>query len=223
MLADVRALAAKDLRIELRAPASIAGAVTLGLIGLIVTGLATGPDTARLRAVAPGLAWLTILYAAIAVAERLDRLDRTDDALAFLWLSVADRRAIFLGRVAALAVALWGIALALLGAAVVLLNVEPSPLAVALIPLAGLASLALAGPAGLVAAVVGGNAQRVLLLPVTLLPLLAPTLLAASKSSEALLSGQLDAALPWLGLLVAQAALFTGIGLLVFEPGVAEE
>lgn len=223
MLADIRALAAKDLRIELRSPVSVAGAVTLGLIGLVVTGLAAGPDTGRLRAIAPGLAWLAIVYAAIAVAERLDRVDRTDDALSVLWLSVADRRAIFAGRVAALTLLLWLITLALLGSAVVLLNVEPSPLGLTLIPMAGLACLALASAASLVAGVVGGNGQRVLLLPVTLLPLLAPTLLAASQATAALLDGRFDSAMPWFGLLAAQAALLTGLGLLVFEAGVALE
>jgi heme exporter protein B len=223
MLADVLALATKDLRIELRSPASITGALTLGLVGLVVTGLAAGPDTARLRAIAPGLAWLSVVYAAIAVGERLDRIDRTDDAFSVLWLSVDDRRAIFAGKVLALTAVLWTITLALLGAAVVLLNVEPSPAAIALVPLAGLACLALASATGLVTGVVGVSSQRILLLPVTLLPLLAPTLLAASQATAALIEGRLDSALPWFALLGAQAALFAGLGLLVYESGVALE
>lgn len=223
MLADILALAAKDLRIELRSPASIAGALTLGLIGLVVSGLAAGPDTARLRAIAPGLAWLSIVYAAIAVGERLDRIDRTDDAFSELWLSVADRRAIIAGKVVALTVVLWTITLALLGAAVVLLNVEAAPASIALIPVAGLACLALASAVSLVTGVVGTNGQRILLLPVTLLPLLAPTLLAASQTTAALLDGRLESVLPWSGLLATQGALFAGLGLLVYETGVALE
>ena len=223
MLADVLALAAKDLRIELRSPASMAGALTLGLIGLVATGLAAGPDTTRLRQIAPGLAWLSVVYAAIAVGERLDRVDRTDDAFSVLWLSVGDRRSIYAGKVVALSVILSTIAVDLLGAAVVLLNVEASPLAVGLIPLAGLACVALAGGVGLVTGVVAANSQRVLLLPVALLPLLAPTLLAASQATAALLEGRLDAAVPWFGLLATQAALFVGLGLLVFEAGAALE
>ena len=223
MLSDAVVLAAKDLRIELRSPSSAIGAITLGLIGLVVTGLATGPDPARLRTIAPGLAWLAVLYAAIAVSERLDRVDRTDDAFSDLWLSVRDRRAIFAGKVLALTLILWTITLALLGAAVVLLNVEPSPVAVGLIPVAGLASLALAAGAALGTAAVSSNSQRILLLPVVLLPLLAPALLAASQATAALLDGRPDAALPWSGLLAAQAALFAGLGLLVYEAGAALE
>ena len=223
MLGDVLTLAAKDLRIELRSPAAAAGALTLGFIGLFATGLATGPDTARLRAIAPGLAWLSVVYAAIAVGERLDRLDRADDAFTSVWLSVGDRRSIYAGKVAALTLILWMITLALLGTAVVLLNIEPSPLALGLIPLAGLACLALAGGVGLVTAIVGTNSQRVLLLPVALLPLLAPTLLAASQATAALVEGRFDASLPWFGLLATQAALFIGVGLLVYEAGVALE
>ena len=223
MLSDVVVLAAKDLRIELRSPSSAIGAITLGLIGLVVTGLATGPDPARLRAIAPGLGWLAVLYAAIAVSERLDRVDRSDDALSDLWLSVRDRRAIFAGKVVALTLILWTITLALLVAAIILLNVEPTLAAVGLVPLAGLASFALAAGTGLVTAVVGSSSQRVLLLPVVLLPLLAPTLLAASQATAALLAGHPDTALPWSGLLAAQAALFAGLGLLVYEVGAALE
>jgi heme exporter protein B len=223
MLADILTLAAKDLRIELRSLQSVAGALTLGLIGLVVTGLAAGPDTARLRAIAPGLAWLSAVYAAIAVGERLDRIDRTDDAFSMLWLSVADRRAIFVGKVVALTAVLWTITLALIGASVVLLNVEPSPASIALVPLAWLACLALAGTTSLVTGVIGSNSHRVLLLPVALLPLLAPTLLAASQATTALVEGRIEAALPWVGLLATQAALFTGVGLLVYEPGAALE
>jgi heme exporter protein B len=223
MFADVVTLAVKDLRIELRSPGSAAGALTLGFIGLVATGLATGPDTTRLRAIAPGLAWLSVVYAAIAVGERLDRLDRTDDAFSALWLSLRDRRSIYVGKVVALTLILWTITIALLGTAVVLLNIEPSPLALALIPLAGVACLALAAAVGLVSAVVAKNSQRVLLLPVALLPLLAPTLLAASQATAALVEGRLDASLPWFGLLATQAALFLGVGLLVYEAGVALE
>ena len=223
MLSDAVALAAKDLRIELRSPSSAVGAITLGLIALVVTGLATGPDPARLRTIAPGLAWLAVVYAAIAVSERLDRVDRDDDAFSDLWLSVRDRRAIFVGKVFALTLILWAITLALLVAAVILLNVEPSAVALAVIPVAGLACLAFAAGAALAAAAVGSNSRRILLLPVVLLPLLAPTLLAASQATAALLDGRLDAALPWVGLLATQAALFAGIGLLVYDAGAALE
>ena len=223
MLSDAVVLAAKDLRIELRSPSSAVGAITLGLIGLVVTGLATGPDPARLRTIAPGLAWLAVVYAAIAVSERLDRVDRDDDAFSDLWLSVRDRRAIFVGKVLALTLILWTITLALLVAAVILLNVEPSVVALAMIPVAGLACLALAAGAALAAATVGSSSRRILLLPVVLLPLLAPTLLAASQATAALLDGRLDAALPWVGLLATQAALFVGVGLLVYDAGAALE
>ena len=75
---------------------------------------------------------------------------------------------------------LWTITLGLLVAAVVLLNVEPAAVAIVMVPVAGLACLAVAGGAALVTAAVGSSSPRFLRLPVTLLQLLAPTLLAAS-------------------------------------------
>jgi len=60
---------------------------------------------------------------------------------------VHDRRAIFAGKVFALTLILWTITLGLLVAAVVLLNVEPAAVAIVMVPVAGLACLALAGGA----------------------------------------------------------------------------
>lgn len=223
MLTDSVALAVKDLRIEMRSPVSIAAALVLGLTGLVVAGLAVGPDTERLRTLAPGLTWLAILYVAVSVAERLDRIDRDDDAISPLWLSARDRRAIYLGKVLALGLVLAGVALTLWLASLALLNVEGKASLVALAPLAVLAGLATAAPAALITSVIGAAPRRVLLLPVTLLPLLAPTLLAATQASASLIEGRIGEAGGWAAVLVVEACLFLGLGLLAYETGAAPE
>ena len=223
MLSDAVVLAAKDLRIELRSPSSAVGAVTLGLIGLVVTGLATGPDPARLRTIAPGLAWLAVVYAAIAVSDRLDRVDRDDDAFSDLWLSVRDRRAIFVGKVFALTLILWTITLALLVAAV-----DPPQRRA----FAGCGRDDPSRRTGLSRACRRRRARdgrRGVELQADPPPAgrapPAPRSDPACRvpGTAALLDGRLDAALPWVGLLATQAALFAGVGLLVYDAGAALE
>lgn len=220
---DALALARKDLLVEVRSRHALASSLALAGIALLVVGLAVGPDPDRLRALAPALVWTTLLYAAIAVAERLDRIDRADDAAAGLWLVLEDRRSMFLGRVMSLATLLGLLQLAIWAGATVLLDVSLTLEAAALVPLAALTAVAAASATALVQPLVADTNHRPLLLPVALLPLLVPTLLAGVQAGSALLGGQLAGATGWLIALLVEAALFLGLGLLAFETAASPE
>ena len=217
LLADAAVLARKDLLVELRARQAIAGALALAGIALVLVGLAVGPDPDRLRALAPALVWIVLLYAAIAVAERLDRIDRSDDAFSGLWLVLGDRRSILLGRVLSLAVFLGLLQLAIWVAAALLLDLPMRVEALALVPVAALTATAAATVSALTLALVADARHRSLLLPVALLPLLVPTFLAGVQASSAALDGRLGDAAGWAATLFIEAALFAGLGLLTYE------
>lgn len=223
MWSDALALARKDLLVEVRARHALASAVALAGIALVVVGLAVGPDPVRLRTLAPALVWTTVLYAAIAVAERLDRIDRSDDAAAGLWLVLADRRSMFLGRVMSLALTLGVLQLGVWTAAGLLLDLSLTPQTLALVPLAALTAIAAAAATALVQPLVADANHRPLLLPVALLPLLVPTFLAGVQTGSAVLGGQLTEAAGWVAALVIESALFLGLGLLTFESAASPE
>lgn len=216
-LADAMALARKDLLVELRARQAAASAVALAGIAIVLVGLAVGPDPDRLRALAPALVWIALLYAAIAVAERLERTDRSDDAFAGLWLVLADRRSIYVGRVLSLSTVLALLQLAIWAAAAFLLDLPLRPEAIALVPLAALTAVTAASAAALVLALVADANHRPLLLPVVLLPLLVPTFLAGVQASSAALEGRPGDGTGWVAALLIEAALFAGLGLLTYE------
>lgn len=217
LVANAVTLGRKDLTVELRARHAIAGSIALAGVALVLVGLAVGPDPVRLRALGPALVWIALLYATIAVTERLERIDRADDAFSGLWLILEDRRAVYLGRVASLTIFLAVLQLALWLAAALLLNLPLTPSAIGLIPLALLSALTAAAASSLVVALVAEAGQRALLLPVALLPLLVPTLLASVQASSALLDGRIADATGWIAGLVIEAALFSGLGLLTYE------
>lgn len=217
LLADAVMLARKDLLIEIRAREAMASALALAGIALVLVGLAVGPDPERLRALAPALVWIALLYAAIAVAERLERIDRSDDAFAGLWLLLADRRSIYLGRVLSLATVLALLQVAIWIGAALLLDLPLRLDAVALLPLAALTAITAASATALTLALVADAGHRPLLLPVALLPLLVPTFLAGVQASSAVLNGRLGDATSWVAALLIEAALFTGLGLLTYE------
>ena len=210
-------LARKDLLVELRARQAIASSVALAAVALVLVGLAVGPDPVRLRALAPALVWIALMYASIAVAERLERIDRSDDAFSGLWLVLADRRAIYVGRVASLTIFLAVLQLTLWLAAAVLFDLPLAFDALALVPLAALSALTAATASALVVALVADASHRSLLLPVALLPLLVPTFLAGVQASSAILDGRAGDATGWVTALLIEAALFSGLGLLTYE------
>lgn len=217
LLTDALVLARKDLLVEVRGGRAAASALALAGIALVLVGLAVGPDSGRLRALAPSLVWIALLYAALAVAERLDRIDRSDDAFSGLWLVLADRRSIYVGRVLSLSVVLTAIELFLWVGAAIVLDVPLDPAAGLLIPASAITALAAAAATALVLALVADAGHRALLLPVALLPLLVPTFLAGVQVSSAVLEARLGEAARWTAVLLIEAALFTGLGLLTYE------
>lgn len=216
-LSDAVLLAGVALRAEWRSRRALVAAVTLGGVALVLAGLAAGPGLERLRGLAPALTWIALLYAALAVAERLDRVDRVDDAFSALWLVLEDRRSLLFARIVALSVVLLGLQVALWALAIVLLDVAIGPWLVGLVPLAAASAVALAAVASIAVALAGASTQQTLLFPVVLLPLSVPTLLGGVQATDALIAADLARALGWTVVLLVQAALFSGVGLLTYD------
>ncbi len=223
LMHDSLVLARKDLLIELRARHAVTAAATLGGIALILVGLAVGPDVARLRQLAPALVWIVLLYGTLAVADRLDSIDRADDAFSGLWLVLDDRRAIYLGRVLSMSGLLMVLQLTLWLGALVLLDLRTSPIALLLVPLAGLSAVAMSSVTALVTTMVGHASHRALLQPVLLMPLLVPVFLAGVQASAATLGARTSELPVWAAATGIEASLFLGIGLVAYEAAARPE
>src|SRR5205807_6014069 len=97
------AMAAKDLRIEIRGRYAVGTVLPFAGTLLIAFGLSLGPGRALLRETAPGLLWLAVLFAAVLAFRRSYEAEGEDGALEGLVLSPIDRAAIFLGKSVAVA------------------------------------------------------------------------------------------------------------------------
>lgn len=221
LLRAVVALGVKDLRCVWRTRTALVAAATVGAVGLVLASMAAGPDTDRLRQLAPALTWLVLLFSTVGLAERLDRLEREDEAFSAVWLLVPDHRAIFLGKIIAAALLLTVLATALWSLSLVLLDVSIGPGLLGVVLIIPMGAFAAAVASMLAVSLVADVPERTLLLPVLLLPLLVPTLLASVEASDAALTGQADVALRWAALLVAQSLLMLGAGLLTYEAAAA--
>ncbi|HZS33397.1 MAG TPA: heme exporter protein CcmB [Methylomirabilota bacterium] len=208
----------KDLAIERRAKE---GANALGFFAILLLFLfyfALGPDRERIRTALPGLFWLAFILAGLLGLGRAFALERENDCLDGLILAPADKGAIYLGKVGGTTVLMLAMEVAFIVASGVLYNLDlwAAVPDLFLVALAGTVGFAAVGT--LFAAMTARLRAREVLLPVLLLPLAVPVLLAAVKLTElALVAGPAGAAGPWWRLLLGFDVVFVVTGLLTFE------
>ncbi|MFU8888836.1 MAG: ATP-binding cassette domain-containing protein [Trueperaceae bacterium] len=211
----VAAMLTKDLRIESRARSVSTAMLMLAGLLAVVLGMAFEP-LANDPAVLSGALWVLITFAALHGLARSFDAEFHDDALRGLLLTGADPAAIYLGKVLGTATFLFGVALASVGlislffGAPALLGALPG-----LLLLIALAALGLTAVGGLTTVMARHSGLGETLLPLLLLPLVVPVLLAGVASVPVLLeTGRLDPG--WLrvllaydvGMLVATTAFF---------------
>ena len=215
MFRDALLVAGKDLRVERRSRVATNQVLPFAVLILVLFAFALDTEGDVLERTAPGLFWVAVVLSALLAIQRSAGLDAPDGVRDALRLSGLDPAGIFLGKVAAVAVQLAALEV-LLGAGVVLLyGVELDGLGT-LVPVAITATVGVAAAGTLYGVLAAGIRVRETLLPLLLLPVLAPVLIGATKAFEAALGGAAADGWPWCGLLVTFALLYTTFGTLAF-------
>jgi heme exporter protein B len=215
VLADARLVAAKDLRVEWRSRVGLGQMVPFAVLVLVLFAFALDPDRGILTRATAGLYWVATLFAGLLAVQRAFAVESAPGVREAMRLSGLDPAGWFLGKAAAIAVQLAALEV-VLGIGVVVLygpEVTGVPLLVATC-LAATAGLAAAGT--LYGVLAAGLRVRETLLPILLLPVLAPVLIGATKSFEAALGGVAADGWPWCGLLAVFALLYLTFGTLAF-------
>jgi heme exporter protein B len=210
-------VAGKDLRIEARSRVTLYQVLPFGFIVLLLFAFALDPDRGLLPRVAPGLFWVAVLLATLLAVSRAFAIEADNGARDGLRLSGLDGSAVFLGKAAAIAVELLVLEV-MLGVGVVLLYDvglhSAAPLALTVVA----ATIGVAATGTLYGVLAAGLRVRETLVPILLLPVVAPVMLGATRASEAAIGQAPSDAWPWVGLLVLFAAIYTTIGMLAFGP-----
>jgi heme exporter protein B len=210
-------VAGKDLRIEARSRVTLYQVLPFGLVVLLLFAFALDPDRGLLPRVAPGLFWVAVLLAALLAISRAFAVEADNDARDGLRLSGLDGGAVFLGKAGAVAVELLALEV-VLGAGVALLyDIELHAVAL-LVPAVVAATVGVAATGTLYGVLAAGLRVRETLVPVLLLPVVAPVMLGATRACEAALDGVPSEGWPWVALLGLFATLYTAIGVLAFGP-----
>jgi heme exporter protein B len=220
-----RSIAKKDLRIEWNSRILMNQVAPFAAIVMVLFAFALDND-GILQRVAPGLVWLATLFSMLVVIQRSFAVESADGALDALRVAGVDPVAIFLGKSIALAVQLLVLEMLLIFTAVVLYTVEMSLAGLGLLVVTvAVATVGLAAVGTLYGGLAAGVRGRETLLPLLLLPVVAPVLIGATRATESAFGSggaTIGEGWPWVGLLAVFAVLFVAVGSVAFGPLVDE-
>jgi heme exporter protein B len=207
----------KDLLTEWRSRDRAIAMLLFSLLVVVIFHFSLpGGATAQMHATAPGLLWIAYVFASILGFNRAFSLELENDALSGIALLPADRGWVFLGKATANLAILGVVQVIIAGVFALVFDLDLLPI---LAPLAGvilLGSLGLCSVGTLFAAVAVRTRFREVMLPLLMLPLLIPVLLAAVRATAALLSDGAVGFAP-IQLLIVTDAIYLIISFIGFD------
>ncbi len=215
------ALIGKDLAVERRTRESLSVMLVFSLMVVVILSFAFELRVDNVRQVAPGALWVAIAFAGVLGLNRSLAREHEDGCLEGLMLAPVDRSAIYLAKAAANLLTMAGTEVVILPLFSALFGIGMLRPDLALVLLLGTLGLAAAGT--LLSTMAVHTRARDVLLPVLLLPVSVPLLIASTKATAGLLDGAgLAAVASWLQLLAVCDAVFLGASLAMFEYVVEE-
>ena len=207
-------LAGKELRAEARGWVAVQGVALFAVLAVLMFSFSLGPDGETLRRLAPGLLWLAVTLASLLSAGRSFAVEHEAETLESLLAHPVPRESLFLGKALAGFVLLGAVALGALALEIVLYGLPAPRAGVALLGGLVAAPLGLALTGTFYGAVSASAPAREALLPMLLLPVLVPLVIASTQVTAAGFAG--DDALGWLALLAAFDGILLALALALF-------
>jgi heme exporter protein B len=221
MWRDALLVAGKDLRIEIRSRVALNQVAPFAVLILVLFAFALDPEDGVLVRAAAGLYWVAVLLSTLLAVQRSSSLESEDGIPDAQRLSGLDPAGVFLGKAAAVAVQLVLLEILLGIGVVVLYDVDVDVHGLGTLVVTALAAtVGLAAAGTLYGALAAGLRVRETLLPLLLLPVVAPVLIAATQASDAALTGRAVEVAPgdWLRLLVVFAVVYLAFGVAAYGP-----
>lgn len=217
MIREALLIAGKDLRLEWRSKVGMGQVLPFALLVLLLFAFALDPDRGVLDRATSGLYWVVVLFSSVLAVQRSFGVEAEDGILDALRLSGLAPAAIYLGKVAALVLQLLVLeAVLAVGVAIFYdTTFEGIPL---LLAVAVVATLGIAGAGAVYGALSARLRSRDTLMPLLLLPLLAPVLISATRGFEVALGREAGPGWPWAALLGIFAVVYLTLGAFLFRP-----
>lgn len=187
LLSNTSALLGKELRTEFRSRELVTTTLIFVLIVIVLFSFTFDPTSDESRRFGSGLLWLAFLFASSLMLQPCFLREQQNDTLSALRLSVRDAFAIFLAKLVANTLFLLLTELLLLPIFSTMYNVPVLPMLAWLVLVFFLGSLGICVVGTALSAISAQARMRELLLPLLMLPLLTPILVASTEVTKSLL------------------------------------
>jgi heme exporter protein B len=183
-------LLGKELRLEFRTRELLNATVVFALVVEVLFSFAFDPTPAESRHYGPGLLWIAFLFSASLMLHPSFAREQSNDTLDALRMAPVSSFSILLGKMLANFIFLALAELVLVPVFAVLYDVSLAGIVGRLILVLVLGTVGVIATGTVFSAISAHARMRELLLPLLMLPILAPLLIAAVESTSALFSEQ---------------------------------
>jgi heme exporter protein B len=219
----VLAIVWKDIVAELRTKEMFSAMFVFAVLVIVVFNFAFDLRVSgeRVRQVAPGALWVAFSFAGILGLNRAFVMEKDRGCLEGLLLAPVDHTAVYFGKMISTALFMLVVEALMLPVFTAFFGVNLFDLRLILIIILG--TVGFAGVGTLLSAMTAQTRSREVLLPILLLPVAAPVLIAAVKATSGILDGLAMSEIAiWLQLLVAFDIIFPAVAFMSFDYVVKE-
>jgi len=217
------AIAAKDIRLELRSRTALLSAIVFSALVLVVFNFARDPTALAAIDLAPSVLWITFAFGAVIALNRAFYVERENAALDGILMAPVPRSALYIGKLLANLAFVGVVEAVALPLFVLFFNVSMGHALPGILGVTALATVGFVAVGTIFSAMVVRTRFAELMLPVLLLPFMVPPLVGAVQVTARLLAGRpLSEMEGWLRLLTAFDIVFVTLCILVF-PAVVDE
>ena len=214
-LAQVWAVAQKDLRTEMRTRELLNFMLLFGLSAILIFSFAFNLMSNAVRDFIPGMLWTALTFTGFLGLSKAVNRDFANQSMDVLRIAPIEPSAIYLGKLLGIFIVQLSVAVVLLLAALILFNTALLQPAMAAALSSGILGLAASGT--LLATLVERTRSREMLLPVLLMPVLIPLLIACVQVTQDAAAGlALAESLAWYRLIFIYNISMVSVGMLTY-------
>jgi len=215
---SILAILWKDIVSEARTREMVNSMFIFAILILVVFQFAFTPGTERINEIASGVLWIAFLFAGILGLNRSFAIEKDRGCLRGLLLCPVDRSLIYLGKVAGNLLFIMAVDLVTLMVFVVFFNLAILGVLGRLLLIIFLSTIGYSAVGTLFSAISCNTRMREVMLPILMLPIMVPVIIASVKATVSLLSGNAAADFAFgLRLIGVFDSIFLVVAIVVFD------
>lgn len=218
ILSDALTIAGKDIRNELKSKQTIGMMIIFSSLVILIFSFAFDPTNNTVKAIIPGLIWVITIFSGLLGLNRSFLAENENDSLTGLRVAPIDSASIYLGKVMANLLLVATVQLVSIPVLFILFDYRFNGEMLWFLLIVFTATFGFIIVGTFLAALAANAKNSEMLLPVLLLPLLSPLMIAAVQATKiALGQDGITEAISWLQLMAGYDLLFFAACFFLFE------